>query len=357
MVLAAHREPAVSGLDAHPPCLELVRRPPYSDRGANLTMMNRDSVAPQPRISLLDYLQQHGWQILRDNGREEVAGLCPLHRETRPSFYVNRRKQVFYCHGCGRGGGLARLIRWLDPPPESMPDRTAAEHLMEQTYRFYQRQLAHSEQARAYLAGRGIHDRSVIERMRIGYTPGACLRAHLTGLGYDRHALLERGLIDFAGRDCFFRCLTFPVEHAASLYGRCIDHGLCRHRFLPGSKGGLYGWAEAVMFPRVIVVEGLFDVAALWQAGFPEAVAAMGSHLHPQQLSQLCQPGKRAIYICFDADRNGGGPRAARGLSIQLRHAGVEALRVELPRGHDPASFFAAGAGADFQRCLEEARP
>jgi len=36
----------------------------------------------------------------------------------------------------------------------------------------------------------------------------------------------------------------------------------------------------------------------------------------------------------------------------------VEALRVELPCGHDPASFFAAGAGAgDFQRLLERARP
>jgi hypothetical protein len=56
------------------------------------------------------------------------------------------------------------------------------------------------------------------------------------------------------------------------------------------------------------------------------------------------------------ASTNGSGQRAARCLSIQLRHAGVEALRVELPAGHDPASFFAAGA-ADFRRCLERARP
>jgi hypothetical protein len=63
-------------------------------------------------------------------------------------------------------------------------------------------------------------------------------------------------------------------------------------------------------------------------------------------------------YIGFDADRNGSGQRAARSLSIQLRHAGVEALRVELPQGHDPASFFASGASpCDFQRCLDRARP
>src|SRR5687768_6289922 len=72
-------------------------------------------------------------------------------------------------------------------------------------------------------------------------------------------------------------------------------------------------------------------VAALWQAGFPNAVCALGSYLNPVQLSELCRAGGPAIYICFDADRHGGGQRAARRLSIQLLHAGVESRRVELP--------------------------
>jgi DNA primase len=102
----------------------------------------------------------------------------------------------------------------------------------------------------------------------------------------------------------------------------------------------------------------MFDVAALWQAGFPDAVTALGSHLNHSQIAELCLVGARVPYICFDADRNGSGHRAARRLSIQLRHAGVEALRVELPEGHDPASLFASGASAaDFERCLERARP
>ena len=280
-------------------------------------------------ISLLDYLEQHGWKKMRDHGREEVAGLCPLHRETRPSFYVNRRKQVFYCHGCGRGGGLARLIRWLEGEPAATPG-LPPDDLLERTYSFYQRQLTFSEEARTYLAGRGIYDRAVIERMRIGYAPGACLRGYLTRLGYDRQTLLAHGVVNERGLDRFFRCLTFPLVEAGNLYGRWLGHSLCRHQFLPGSKGGLYGGAQALAFPRVIVVEGLFDVAALWQAGFPGAVAALGLHLNNQQLAELCQSGA-VPYLCFDADRNGSGQRAARGLSIQLRHAGVEALRVTLP--------------------------
>ena len=322
------------------------------------TMNQTPYNAFQPPISLLDFLQQRGWKPSRDNGREEVAGLCPLHRDHHPSFYVNRRKQVFYCHGCGRGGGLARLIRLLDGFHPSTTESPATEKLLDRTYRFYQRQLARFDEACAYLAARGIHDRAIIERMRIGYAPGACLRGYLERLGYSRQALLACGLADERGRDGFFRCLTFPLPQAGNLYGRSVGNGICRHRFLPGSKGGLYGWDQAVAFPRVIIVEGLFDVAALWQAGFPHAVAVLGSHLNNRQIIELCRSGERLTYICFDADRNGSGQRAARRVSFQLRQGGVEALRVELPCGHDPASFFAAGAGAcDFRRCLERARP
>jgi len=94
------------------------------------------------------------------------------------------------------------------------------------------------------------------------------------------------------------------------------------------------------------------------QAGFDHAVAALGSHLNNHQLMQLCDMDDRFVYICFDSDLNGSGQRAARRLSVQLRHAGAEVLCVELPRGHDPNSFFAAGADAsDFRRLLESARP
>ena len=33
-----------------------------------------------------------------------------MHAETRPSFYVNARKNLFYCHGCGQGGDLIRFV-------------------------------------------------------------------------------------------------------------------------------------------------------------------------------------------------------------------------------------------------------
>jgi DNA primase len=310
-------------------------------------------------LSILEYLAQHGWKPEHDYGRDEVAGLCPLHRETRPSFYVNRRKQVFYCHACGRGGGLPQLRRWLEGVRLSGARRSPdSSGLLDSAYAFYRQLLPPSTEALVYLRQRGIVDPSVIERMRIGYAPGACLRAHLAGLGYRWPDMLAAGLIDARSRDRFFRCLTFPLEEAASLYGRSIDHGMWRHRFLSCPKGGLYGWQQIQAFSSLILVEGLFDLAALWQAGFPQAVSALGCHPNPRQLAQLSQVISRKVYLCFDADVNGSGQVAAKQLSTQLRQTGVETLRVELPAGFDPASFFAAGGSAQsFQRLLERSRP
>ena len=308
--------------------------------------------------SLLDLLTKHNWRPSRRLPRGEFSGLCPLHLESQPSFYVNVHKQVFYCHGCKRGGGFAKLKACLEDVPHSpLPDTNSAD-LLEQTYCFYQQQLDRFQDARLYLHHRGIVDPAVIERMRIGYAPGACLRGYLLRRGYSRLTLLERGLVNLRGYDRFFRCLTFPIPEAGNLYGRATDPSPWRHQFLRGSKGGLYGFEQARHFPTLIVVEGLFDVAALWQAGFPQAVAALGSHLNPTQVDQLSQLSHRSVYVCFDADRNGSGQRAAHSLARYLHRCGIEALRIQLPCGSDPAAWFAAGASScDFQRLLERARP
>jgi DNA primase len=54
------------------------------------------------RIPLLKYLQRHNWKPCRAGSRQEFVGLCPLHQETHPSFYVNAAKNVFYCHTTGQ---------------------------------------------------------------------------------------------------------------------------------------------------------------------------------------------------------------------------------------------------------------
>jgi len=107
----------------------------------------------------------------------------------------------------------------------------------------------------------------------------------------------------------------------------------------------------------VILVEGLFDLASLWQAGFRNTTCAIGTHLTPEQWSQLGDQPGRCVYIAFDQDPNQAGQRASRLLARRLTSAGLKARIVPLPPGQDPNSYFAAGAtAADFLACLEQAQ-
>jgi DNA primase len=108
----------------------------------------------------------------------------------------------------------------------------------------------------------------------------------------------------------------------------------------------------------VILVEGLFDLAVLWQFGFRNTTCAIGTHLTPLQLSQLCDQPSRGVYVAFDQDPNQAGQQASYLLARRLESAGLQARIVPLPPGQDPNSYFAAGATAtDFLVCLEQAQP
>jgi DNA primase len=126
---------------------------------------------------------------------------------------------------------------------------------------------------------------------------------------------------------------------------------------LPGSKGGLYCWTQARSHPEVILVEGLFDYAVWWQAGFQNVTCSLGTHLNARQFRQLCD-GPRTVYVAFDADPNRSGQQAAHCLSQRLWERGVLVRTVSLPDGHDPNSFFVQGGDdRQFQSLLEAAHP
>lgn len=315
------------------------------------------------RIPLLTYLQQQGWKAAAYSEADEVCGRCPLHFDSRASFYVNRSKEVFYCHGCGQGGDVIRLAQLM----HGLDFRTALATLMEpqagdgkQLWRdacdFYREQFRRNPEAQAYLRSRGIVAAQIMDRLGIGYAPGGCLRGYLEDRGYSREAIAGSGLCDEQGRDRLWRAITFPIEETANVYGRQMDGGDGRHRFLARPKGGLYGWNRARRSAAVIVVEGLFDLASLWQAGFSHTVALLGSHFNGQQQAQLCDGETRTIYLCLDDDRNGSGQHAARLWHRRLRQAGLHIVAVPLPRGYDPNRFFAAGgSAAEFSRFPREA--
>ena len=227
--------------------------------------------------------------------------------------------------------------------------------LLHEAAGFYRMQLHRHGEAVAYLHQRGVRLPELIEHMRIGYAPGGCLRGWLTQLGYPLPALRQAGLVTAVGYDAYMRRIVFPLE--GNLYGRSLSAAAPPHRFLPGSKGGLYSWEQVRRYPEVILVEGLFDYAVLWQAGFHQVTCSLGNHLNARQLQQLCD-GTRTVYLTFDVDANGSGQQASERLALRLRAQGVTARRIVLPEGHDPNSFLVQGGDArQFQSLLEAARP
>lgn len=315
------------------------------------------------QISLLDYLQGQGWKPARRSAGGRLMGLCPLHVDHRPSFLVDPTKNLFYCYGCGRGGDVIRLaelyhgIGFVDAMA-ALRRWSGLDSLLQDTARFYQMQLHRHAEAAAYLLQRGLREPAVIEQLRIGYAPGRCLRAWLTGLGYPLESLQQAGLVNAAGQDTYSHRIVFPLE--GNLYGRSIGTAAA-HRFLPRCKGGLYAWGDVRCSPEIILVEGMFDLAALWQAGFHNTTCALGSHLNALQFRQLsaddgCDGRRRLVYLALDADANGSGQQAAQRLSQRLHAAGINVRCVQLPDGHDPNSFFGAGGTArEFQHRLEAA--
>jgi DNA primase len=239
--------------------------------------VGEDVEALKRRLSLLDYLQQHNWTG-HPASRSEFVGLCPLHEETRPSFYVNTRKDVFYCHGCGRGGDLIRFVQLsgiICPSARASPisirrlllQLDASAVLESGRSAFYRQQLDRYPRGdSAISAMRGValipH---LIRELEIGYAPGGSLRRHLTAQGYPYDLLRQVGLLNAHGSDAFYQRIVFPLRrrprHIVNLYGRSIGNCLRASLSARSPRAACTHGRRSGTAPEVILVEGLFDYA------------------------------------------------------------------------------------------------
>ncbi len=311
---------------------------------------------------------------LRRAGRNFV-GLCPFHNEKTPSFSVNAERGFYHCFGCGAGGTVFNFmmkIEGLSFPeairslatrygvslPEQKYDGPAAAErdalsLANQTAaEFYAHVLWNThdgELAREYLRARGI----TVETARafmLGFSPArpASLAKALEKRGLT-DAGVKAGVIkrdEMGIHDAFRARVMFPIRDAPgkviAFGGRVLDARMPKYLNSPESPAysktrTLYGLHEArqaiASQDRVIIVEGYFDVIALWQAGFRETVASCGTSLTVEQLRLLSRYTKN-VYACFDGD-DAGRKASLRALEIFLQ-AGLLGRGIFIPSGFDP---------------------
>jgi DNA primase len=335
---------------------------------------------------------------LRRAGRNFV-GLCPFHNEKTPSFSVNAERGFFHCFGCDTGGSVFNFIMkvegltfpeavrtlagkygvTLPERDESGPvasEREAMRNANEVAAEFFAHVLWNTHDgtlARDYLKSRGIALETA-RTFKLGFAPArpASLAKALEKRGL-RDAGIKVGLVKHDGADAFdmFRArVMFPIRdaqgHVLAFGGRVLDARLPKYINSPESPlyskaRTLYGIFEArqaissqapASKDRAILVEGYFDVIALWQAGFKEAVAGCGTALTVEQLRLLSRYTKNVL-ACFDGD-TAGRKASMRALEIFL-NAGLLGRGIFIPSGFDPDTFIRERGAAAFTELIESA--
>ena len=338
---------------------------------------------------------------LKRAGRE-WKGLSPFQQEKTPSFTVNDQKQFYHDFSTGRHGNIFDFLMETEgvsfveavercasmaglPLPAATPDaarheqrRKTLHDVMELAAKFFADTLASraGAKARGYLADRSLTPQTQLQ-FRLGYAPAErfALKEHLGAQGVPVDDMVECGLL-IGGEDIpvpydrFRDRVMFPIT---DLRGRVIAFGgRALEKDVPAKylnspetslfhKGGnLYNGATARKAAYdgapVVVVEGYVDVIAMVGAGYPAAVAPLGTALTEDQLALLWKMTDEPI-LCFDGDR--AGQKAAwRAADLALPHLrpGKSLRFAMLPEGQDPDDLARIGGRGAIEEVIGSAR-
>jgi len=351
------------------------------------------------KVNIVDIAE--GYFSLEKRGGSYWA-CCPFHHEKTPSFAINEGGQYYHCFGCGASGDVIRLVSELESiefmdsvkllaakanmevPTSDEDSRKTAEQkrkrdtllkILNDCAHFYLDNLnsgkadAHIE----YIISRKI-PANIVRTFGLGaslnYTD---LPKFLLAKGYSKQDILDSGTVNEAdGRlsDAQGGRLIYPIINS---YNEVIGFGgrmlkktnfakyvNTRDTLIFNKRKNLYNinllkkLKRSQTIKEVIMVEGYMDVLSLYQAGFKNVVASMGTSLTQDQ-ARLIKRYADTVLISYDGD--GAGQKAnMRGLDI-LKGEGLRVKVVPLPEGLDPDDVIKQLGAEAYQKCLDDAMP
>jgi len=279
------------------------------------------------------------------------SGLCPFHNEKSPSFIVSPRKQIFKCFGCGIGGDVITFIKEIEridfwdavkilakdanidlskyernhkkyAELNQWKEKMKREHTIAQN--FFLAELQKSKEAQEYLYQKRKLDKDTIEKFGIWLAPDShsWLLKILKEKWFSDSDMIEASLAKKSAQGenySFFRKrIMFPIYdvtgNVVAFSGRVLDPK-DKPKYLNSSEHSaffksktLYGLHIAKKnikeFPFLIVVEWQMDVVALYQLGFPVAVATSGTALTSDHI-KIIKRFTDTVYFMFDNDSAG----------------------------------------------------
>lgn len=329
---------------------------------------------------------------------------CPFHHEKTPSFTVNAVDGYYHCFGCGVSGDVIKFVQeyenvdfmqavhilaeraHLEVPAfdDRSAERTAQlkrkkdrlSELMKQAARFYLRNLysGQAERHLAYCAARRLSP-TTMKQFGLGasldYT---ALPAYLQDSGFTAEECVESGacvltessrLIDAQGGRLIIPIIN-QMDEVIAFGGRLLVKS-DRAKYKNTKETLLFHKSNALFninlvkklrrtesLTSLVMVEGYMDAISLYQAGFRNVVASMGTSLTRDQ-ARLCKRYADSVLISYDGDF-AGQKANLRGLDV-LKEEGLKVRVVPMPEGLDPDDVIRTSGAEGYRACLDAAMP
>ncbi len=330
--------------------------------------------------------------VLKKSGHSTYKGLCPFHNDrNNPSLSIDERKGVYHCFSCKAGGNAITFMMnyhrmdfiesvkelgknagidvdyYLENRKDELPLRNKLKTMHEIAQSHYSNTLFKSRTRGNSIAVRTLKSRAIDRDTALMFGLGFGgegwddLFRILRGKGYSADEILASGLCGKNDKgkfyDRFRNRITFPIQDndgaVIAFGGRIIDQS-SRAKYInspetPLFKKGsvLYAWNYAkdnvVESGEVIMVEGYLDVIRMFQNGFTNAVAPLGTGLTEDRIAYL-KNKIDSLVLCFDGD-NAGRKSAYRSAGIAAK-LGTPVKIALLPENDDPDTFLLKN-GAD----------
>ena len=340
-----------------------------------------------------------GYVSLRRAGGN-MKGLCPFHSEKTPSFTVYPADNSFYCFGCGVGGDAITFIKkieHLDYPDAveflakragiTIPDSQNAQYRTGPKIdkkRIYDMNVAAAKyfnanlfsndpKAKAALAyfteKRGLSI-STIKHFGLGFASDSfdAFSKYMLSRGYTYDEMVVGFLCGKSEKghyyDAFRNRVMFPIidvsGNVIAFGGRVMDDSKPKYKnssdtpvFKKSRNLFALNFAKNFAEDALILCEGYMDVIALHAAGFPNAIATLGTAITSEQARVLSRYTKRII-ISYDADE--AGQKAAKRAMQLLSEVGLEVSVLKIPDAKDPDEYIKKHGRDNFAHLLKNTK-
>ncbi len=327
---------------------------------------------------------------------------CPFHHEKTPSFAINESDQYYHCFGCGESGDVIKFVQSMEnvdfmdavkmlaeranltvpqtgfdsgKTVEAKRKKDAVLKILNDCAHFYLKNLnsGEADEHINYILKRQIPS-DIVRKFGFGASLNyGDLPQYLLSKGYLRQDMIDSGAVsEVNGRltDAQGGRLIIPIINAMNevigFGGRALKktdvakYKNTRETIVFNKSKTLYNinllkkLRKTQTINDVIMVEGYMDTVSLYQAGFKNVVASMGTSLTQEQ-ARLLKRYTDNVFISYDGDA-AGQKANMRGLEI-LKSEGLNVKVVPLPEGLDPDDVIKRYGAEGYKKCLDAAMP